>query len=457
MTTTLALSFAGVNDGPAPGIVRFLGGVAALVEGRAVEGDLGLRRRDGYLVVRLRLEATDAIFARLRFWCARAGGSAALADDDVGLECELRLAGADLARRAVAAQDLGEALRAMLAECGAAPDLAEVGSAGLPVLQLRVMGPGWSGVAYERDQRTLFVPTPLAPAPGDELVVQLETIAPSRPVLRTRARVLEVVPIAAGAAAGFSARLCGDADPVHRVLSATCPQGHVPESRRTAQRYPSTAPVEVVGEHGNLVDISYRGAFIRTPQRAPVGSEVRVQVRLPNETVQTAARVVHARPDGIGIEFRPDGGVQAALASAMTSVAGRRRRVLVVDDDALARRMLADAFEEEGWDVVTAPDAEFAMHTLADQLLTLDLLVTDVLMPGVDGEVLVRSIRRVGGESDLPILVMSGQVDPAVRERLRLAGADAVVTKSLGAGSIVRMAEGVIARRDADAALQPVA
>jgi CheY-like chemotaxis protein len=65
----------------------------------------------------------------------------------------------------------------------------------------------------------------------------------------------------------------------------------------------------------------------------------------------------------------------------------------------------------------------------------------------MDGEVLVRSIRRIGGEGDLPILVMSGSVDGALEERLRLAGADGVVAKSAGAPAIVARAEGVVAER----------
>jgi CheY-like chemotaxis protein len=119
--------------------------------------------------------------------------------------------------------------------------------------------------------------------------------------------------------------------------------------------------------------------------------------------------------------------------------------------------MLSDAFEEAGFDVLTAPDAERAMSTLADHLLSLDLLVTDVVMPGKDGELLVESIRRAGGESDLPILAMSGYVNPPVHERLRLAGADGVVAKSVGPESIVRMGEDVIARRRSEGLLETVA
>jgi CheY-like chemotaxis protein len=452
MTTPLALSFAAVSHGRAPTVIRFLAGVDALAAGAVAGADLGLRREGQYLVVRLALDArfaSEQIVQRLRFWCARAGGHAALAEDDLGAECDRRLAEAEVVRRGVPAPRLGLALVQMLAEAGA-PELAPVEDGALPALHLQVCGPGWSGVAYDRVTRTVFVPTALAPPPGDELTLQLETPPPARGIARAQARVLDPKERDPFAPAGFFAKLVGECGSVDRVLSATSPRVPPFSTRRAAQRYAVSGPVAVGGAAagGSLVDISQGGAFIRTGRRAGVGADVDVEVRLPNDTtVQAKAKVVHERPDGMGVEFRLDGGAREALASAVTSLAGRRPHVLVVDDDALTRRMLADAFDARGWEVLTAADARSAMQTLADQLFTLDLLATDVLMPGMDGEVLVRSIRRIGGEGDLPILVMSGSVDGALEERLRLAGADAVVAKSAGAPAIVARAEGVVAER----------
>jgi CheY-like chemotaxis protein len=136
-------------------------------------------------------------------------------------------------------------------------------------------------------------------------------------------------------------------------------------------------------------------------------------------------------------------------ATFAETIPGRRPHVLVVDDDEHARRTMSEAFEERGWDVLTATDALGAMRALVDHLFSLDLLATDVLMPGMGGEGLVRSIRHLGGESDLPILAVSGCVDATLEDRLRRAGADAVAAKSLGAASIVRRAEDVVAARRA--------
>jgi len=157
--------------------------------------------------------------------------------------------------------------------------------------------------------------------------------------------------------------------------------------------------------------------------------------------------VIHANPSGMGVRFQLDPAASSTLASVMTSMTARRPQVLVVDDDALTLRMIADAFQLSGYDVVTAHDADLAMQALADQIMTLDLLVTDVLMPGVDGEQLVRKIRRIGGEGDLPIVAISGRVDEPLTARLRAAGADAVLEKALGPDALVRLAAEVVARR----------
>jgi CheY-like chemotaxis protein len=252
---------------------------------------------------------------------------------------------------------------------------------------------------------------------------------------------------ARGSTNGFSVTLEGEFEAAHRILATTCAPSR-PADSRSAPRFPVSARVGVGGQNGTLVDLSHGGAYIRTAEPGGVGDDIRVEVRLPNDsTLQTTATVIHANASGMGVRFQLDPGASTALASVMTAITARRPHVLVVDDDDLARTMFADAFELNGFDVVTAPDAEFAMQALADQILTLDLLVTDVLMPGSDGEQLVRRIRGIGGESELPIVAISGRVDDVLAAKLRAAGADAVVAKALGPDAIVRLANELVVRR----------
>jgi DNA-binding response OmpR family regulator len=81
------------------------------------------------------------------------------------------------------------------------------------------------------------------------------------------------------------------------------------------------------------------------------------------------------------------------------------RRVLVAEDDAVVRGMIARLLVEEGYDVVVAPDGREAVR-LAHEGLPFDLLITDIRMPGMDGWELSRRLRERW--PSLPVLYISG-------------------------------------------------
>jgi DNA-binding response OmpR family regulator len=136
--------------------------------------------------------------------------------------------------------------------------------------------------------------------------------------------------------------------------------------------------------------------------------------------------------NGVGLRFVLDCVGMASLHDALTHLSANPRRALVIDDDALARQMVADALVERGFEVLTASDAHEGLHILAEDVLAIDLLVTDMILPGVDGAELIATIRRAGGESDLVIAVMTGRPDADLAQRLQAAGADLLLGKALG-------------------------
>jgi two-component system response regulator MprA len=86
--------------------------------------------------------------------------------------------------------------------------------------------------------------------------------------------------------------------------------------------------------------------------------------------------------------------------------------VLVVDDDAPIRRMLARTLSAEGYSVETAPDGGAALAVVERSVP--DLVVLDVAMPGLDGLEVCRRLRRSG--LGLPVLLLTAR--DAVRERV---------------------------------------
>ena len=82
--------------------------------------------------------------------------------------------------------------------------------------------------------------------------------------------------------------------------------------------------------------------------------------------------------------------------------------ILLVEDDVQILRVLAMWFSRNGYDVVECRDGEEALSALAESAV--DLIVTDVNMPRVDGLELVRVIRDER-KLDLPIVMLSSRCD----------------------------------------------
>lgn len=83
-----------------------------------------------------------------------------------------------------------------------------------------------------------------------------------------------------------------------------------------------------------------------------------------------------------------------------------RLTALLVDDDRIVRVMLGDVLSRAGYAVLLAADGESALQTSASCAGTLDLLVTDVTMPGMTGWELADRVR--GEQPEVKIVVISG-------------------------------------------------
>ncbi len=119
---------------------------------------------------------------------------------------------------------------------------------------------------------------------------------------------------------------------------------------------------------------------------------------------------------------------QAEGDSVTQAVHERPRRVLVVDDGVTTRDLLRSALTAAGYEVLTAQDGEEALQVLTREG-TVDLVITDVQMPRVDGIALTRRLRSDPAWRDLPIIILSIQANPEDLRRGLEAGASAYLTK----------------------------
>jgi two-component system, OmpR family, response regulator MprA len=101
--------------------------------------------------------------------------------------------------------------------------------------------------------------------------------------------------------------------------------------------------------------------------------------------------------------------------------------LLVVDDERPVREALRRALELEGYDVELAADGYEALDRLDRGEVDPDAVVLDVLMPGVDGLEVCRSLRRTGNR--VPVLMLTARTEVADRVAGLDAGADDYVVK----------------------------
>jgi len=117
-------------------------------------------------------------------------------------------------------------------------------------------------------------------------------------------------------------------------------------------------------------------------------------------------------------------------------------RVLLVEDDERLRQALCLALVDEGCQVVEAGSGEEALQQLDST--TVNLVLLDLMLPGVDGLAVCRTLRSRG---DLPIIIVTARSDtPDVISGLE-AGADDYVTKPLVASELIARIRALLRRR----------
>ncbi|HLW59272.1 MAG TPA: response regulator [bacterium] len=115
---------------------------------------------------------------------------------------------------------------------------------------------------------------------------------------------------------------------------------------------------------------------------------------------------------------------------------GRGQRLLVVDDDPTHRRLIAARLERAGFAVVASANAADALARARE--LPPDLIVSDVLMPEVDGFQFCLQVREDPRLARTPVLLVSSIYSEDIDQRLaREAGANGLVVKSPGFESVV--------------------
>jgi len=119
-----------------------------------------------------------------------------------------------------------------------------------------------------------------------------------------------------------------------------------------------------------------------------------------------------------------------------------RRKILIVDDEPELRIALARSIKAAGHDVVTAHDGESAIAEVAKARP--DLILSDVMMPGLNGFQTIRKLKESEASASIPVLLMSAKTDPADHFWAEEVGAVALLKKPLDTRQLVERIEDVV-------------
>ena len=116
-------------------------------------------------------------------------------------------------------------------------------------------------------------------------------------------------------------------------------------------------------------------------------------------------------------------------------------RILIVDDDPSIRELVDVTLRQSGFDVLHAPDGQSAWQLLAQEKV--DLVVLDLMMPGMNGWDLCQRIRE---EAVLPIVMLTARASTADTVRGLHLGADDYLTKPFEPAELVARIQTVLRR-----------
>jgi DNA-binding response OmpR family regulator len=108
-------------------------------------------------------------------------------------------------------------------------------------------------------------------------------------------------------------------------------------------------------------------------------------------------------------------------------------KLLIIEDDAALRRGLLDNFQDQGFEVLTAADGDEGLELALS--VAPDLVLLDIMLPGVNGFEICEAIRREGYDYPIVMLTAKGQESDIIRG-LNL-GADDYVTKPFSIQELV--------------------
>ena len=133
-------------------------------------------------------------------------------------------------------------------------------------------------------------------------------------------------------------------------------------------------------------------------------------------------------------------------AKAATTLEHRDQgTLLMVDDEEGLLETMASSLRDRGYEVITATDGESALLEYREHARDLDLVITDLVLPGLSGWEVFTAIRRAA--PDLPVLIMSGHLEPKLEAAVNRSGAAGFLQKPFGLNLLLNRVRELLGKR----------
>jgi DNA-binding response OmpR family regulator len=130
-------------------------------------------------------------------------------------------------------------------------------------------------------------------------------------------------------------------------------------------------------------------------------------------------------------------------------------RVLVAEDEQHIRELVSLHLGLDGWEVEEAADGREALERLRRE--PVDLVILDLMLPGLDGLTVLRALRREGPNVDTPVLLLTARREESDKVLGLESGADDYLTKPFGVRELVARARALVRRPRGTTTTPPVA
>ncbi len=243
----------------------------------------------------------------------------------------------------------------------------------------------------------------------------------------------------------------GDAGQLHQVVLNLCGNAIYAMRETGGMLTVRLLKSEILGQSYLRCEVSDTGTGM-TPQVLERALDPFFTTKPPDEGTGMGLAMVHGIVTGMGGIFRLESALHRGTTAILElpadigrpspsiplgvvgAVPGGTERVMVVDDEPAVAAFLSNALARFGYRTTTFTSAEAALQNLGDDTEEYDLIITDMTMPRMSGEDLLREAQRI--RPGLPVVVCTGFSASMTPERAYELGAAGYLTKPLSVNEL---------------------